>query len=59
MLRTCPSHGVDECNILHTFYNDLNYMFSWLDSVAGGAFVTKTANKDKAILKSMVQNHNQ
>jgi hypothetical protein len=27
MLRTCPSHGVDEWTILHSFYNDLNCMF--------------------------------
>jgi hypothetical protein len=36
MLRTCPSHGVDEWTVLHSLYNGLNYMFgSLLDSAMG------------------------
>jgi hypothetical protein len=39
MLRACPSHGVNEWTVLHSFYNGLNYMSrSMLDSTAGGAF---------------------
>ena len=42
MLRTCPSHGVNEWTILHSFYNGLNYMSrNVLDSAAGGAFMGK------------------
>jgi hypothetical protein len=59
MLRTCPSHGVDEWNILHSFNNGLSYMSrSLLDSAAGGAFMTKTISA-KAILENMLQNHRQ
>jgi hypothetical protein len=55
MLRTCPSHGVNEWMILHSFYNGLNYMSrSMLDSAAGGAFMTKTVNEAKAILENML-----
>ena len=51
MLRTCPSHGVNEWTILHSFYNGLNYMsMSILDSAAGGAFMSKTISEAKAIL---------
>ena len=42
MLRTFPSHGVNEWTILHSFYNGLNYMSrNILDSAAGGAFMEK------------------
>ena len=60
MLRTCPSHGVNEWTILHSFYNGLNYMSrSMLDSAADGAFMTKTVSEAKAILESMLQNYGQ
>jgi hypothetical protein len=60
MLRTCPSHGVNEWTVLHSFYNGLNYMSrSMLDSAAGGAFMTKTVNEAKAILENMLQNFSQ
>jgi hypothetical protein len=56
MLRTFPSHGVNEWTILHSFYNGLNYMSrSILDSAAGGGFMTKTVNEAKAILEKMLQ----
>jgi hypothetical protein len=43
IMLTFPSHGVNESMILHSFYNGLNCMSrSMLDSVAGGAFMTKT-----------------
>jgi hypothetical protein len=43
MLRTFPSHGVNEWTILHSFYNGLNYMsINILDSAAGGAFMSKS-----------------
>ena len=59
MLRTCPSHGVNEWTILHSFYNGLNYMpRSMLDSAAGGAFMT-TVSEAKAILENMLQNFSQ
>jgi hypothetical protein len=52
MLRTCPSYGVNEWTVLHSFYNGLNYMSrSMLDSAAGGAFMTKTVSEAKAILE--------
>jgi hypothetical protein len=51
MQHTCPSHGVNEWMVLHSFYNGLNYMSrSMLDSPAGGAFMTK---------KNMLQNFSQ
>jgi hypothetical protein len=60
MLRSCPSHGVNEWTILHSFYNGLNYMSrSMLDSAAGGAFMTKTVNEAKTILGNILQNFNQ
>ena len=60
MLRTCPSHGVNEWTILHSFYNGLNYMSrSMLDSAAGGAFMSKTIIEAKAILENMLLNHSQ
>ena len=60
MLRTCPSHGVNEWTVLHSFYNGLNYMSrSILDSAAGGAFMTKTVSEAKAILENMLQNFSQ
>jgi hypothetical protein len=60
MLTTCPSHGVDEWTILHSFYNGLNYMSrSLLDSAEGGAFMTKTVSEAKVILENMLQNYSQ
>jgi hypothetical protein len=60
MLRTCPSHGVNEWTVLHSFYNGLNYMSrSMLDSAMGGAFMTTTVDKAKAILENMLQNFSQ
>ena len=60
MLRTCPSHGVNEWTVLHSFYNGLNYMSrSMLDSAVGGAFMTKTISEAKAILENMLQNYSQ
>jgi hypothetical protein len=60
MLRTCPSHGVNEWTILHSFYNGLNYMSrNILDSNAGGAFMSKTIIESKAILESNLQNYSQ
>ena len=60
MLRSCPSHGVNEWTILHSFYNGLNIMSrSILDSAAGGAFMSKTVVEAKAILESMLNNHSQ
>jgi hypothetical protein len=60
MLRTCPSNGVNEWTVLHFFYNGLNYMSkSTLDSVVGGAFMTKTVKEAKAILENMLQNFSQ
>jgi hypothetical protein len=57
MLRTFPSHGVNEWTVLHSFYNCLNYMSrSMLGSTAGGAFMTKTVTQAKAILENMLQN---
>ena len=53
MLRTCPSHGVNEWTILHSFYNGLNYMSrNILDSAAGGAFMGKTILEAKNIITS-------
>jgi hypothetical protein len=52
MLRTCPSYGVNEWTILHSFYNGLNYISrSMLDSAAGGTFMTKNVSVAKAILE--------
>ena len=60
MLRACPSHGVNEWTILHSFYNGLNIMSrSILDSAAGGAFMSKTVLEAKTILESMLNNHSQ
>lgn len=60
MLRTCPSHGVNEWTILHSFYNGLNYMSrNILDSAAGGAFMSKTVGEAKSILESILQNYSQ
>jgi len=60
MLRTCPSHGVNEWTILHSFYNGLNYMSrNILDSAAGGAFMSKTIVESKNILESILQNYSQ
>jgi hypothetical protein len=60
MLRTCPSHGVNEWTILHSFYNGLNYMSrNILNSAAGGAFMGKTIVEVMAILESILQNYNQ
>jgi hypothetical protein len=60
MLRTCPSHGVNEWTILHSFYNGLNYMSrNILDSGGGGAFMGKTIIEAKAILESILQNYSQ
>ena len=60
MLRTCPSHGVNEWTILHSFYNGLNYMSrNILDSTAGGAFMGKTIVEAKNILESILQNYSQ
>jgi hypothetical protein len=60
MIRTCPSHGVNEWKVLHSFYNGLNYMsMIMLDSPAGGAFMTKTVSEAKAILENMLQNFRQ
>jgi hypothetical protein len=53
MLRTSLSHGVNEWTILHSFYNDLNFMsMSMLDSAAGGAFMTKKIFEAKQFLKT-------
>jgi hypothetical protein len=50
MLRTCPSHGVNEWTVLHSFYNGLNYTSrNMLDSTGGGAFMIKTVSEAKAI----------
>jgi hypothetical protein len=58
MLRTCPSHGVNEWAILLSFYNGLNIMSrSMIDSAAGGAFMGKTVPEAKAILESMLHIH--
>jgi hypothetical protein len=60
MLRTCPSHGVNECTNLHSFYNGLNYISrNILDSAAGGAFMGKTIVEANAILESIFQNYSQ
>jgi hypothetical protein len=60
MLRTCTSHGVNEWDILHSFYNGLNYMSrNILDSAAGGAFMGKTIVEAKAILESILKNYSQ
>ena len=60
MLRTCPSHGVNEWTILHSFYNFLNYMSrNILDSSAGGAFMSKTIIEAQYILESILQNYSQ
>jgi hypothetical protein len=53
MLRTCPSHGVNEWAILHSLYNGLNLLsISMQDSAAGGAFTTKTIFEAKQFLKT-------
>lgn len=55
ILRTCPSHGVNDWTILHSFYNGLNYMSrNILDSAAGGAFMSKPTVKAKNILESIL-----
>jgi hypothetical protein len=55
MLRACPSHGVNEWTILHSFYNVLNYMsWSMPDSAAGGAFMTKAVSEAKEIHENML-----
>ena len=60
MLRTCPSHGVNEWTLLHSFYNGLNYMSrNILDSAAGGDFMSKTIVESKNILESILQNYSQ
>src|SRR5664279_537137 len=60
MLRTCPSHGVNEWTILYSFYNGLNYMSrNILDSAVGGAFMGKTIVEAKNILESILQNYSQ
>jgi hypothetical protein len=60
ILRTCPSHGVNELIVLHSFYNGLNYMSRcMLDSAVGGAFMTKIVSEAKAILENMLQNFSQ
>jgi hypothetical protein len=60
MIRTFPSHGVNEWTILYSFYNGLNYMSrNILDSAAGGAFMSKTIAEAKAILESILQNYSQ
>jgi hypothetical protein len=60
MLKTFPSHGMDEWNMLLFFYNGLNYMLrSLLDSTTGGAFMTNTVSEAKPILENMLQNHSQ
>jgi hypothetical protein len=60
ILRTCPSHGVIEWKVLHSFYNCINYMSrSMLDSAARGAFMTKTVTEAKAILEIILQNFSQ
>jgi hypothetical protein len=59
MLRTCPSHGVNEWTILHSFYNGLNYMSRNILDLAGGvAFMGKTIVEAKAI-ESILQNYSQ
>jgi hypothetical protein len=61
MLRAYLSHGVDEWTLLYPFYNDLNFISrSLFDHFAvGGAFMTKTMSKAKAMLENMLQNHSQ
>jgi hypothetical protein len=60
VLRTFPSHGVNELTILHSFYKGLNYMSrSKLDSTVGGASMTKSVTKAKAILENILQNFSQ
>jgi hypothetical protein len=60
MLRTCPSHGVIEWFVLHSFYNGINYISrSMLDSAAGRALMNKTVTKAKTILENMLQNFSQ
>jgi hypothetical protein len=59
MLRTCPSHGVNEWTILHSFYNSLNYMSRNILDSAAGAFMSKTIVEAKAILESILQNYSQ
>jgi hypothetical protein len=52
MLHTCPSHGVNEWMVLHSFYNGVYYMSrSMLDSASGGAFMTKIVNGPRQFLK--------
>jgi hypothetical protein len=51
MLRTCPSHGVNEWIVLHSFCYGLNCISSsMLDSAAGGAFMTNTISEANTIL---------
>jgi hypothetical protein len=57
MLRTFPSHGVNEWTVLHSFYNGLNYMCrSMLGFATRGALMTKTVAEAKGILENMLQN---
>jgi hypothetical protein len=60
MLRTCPSHGVNEWTVMHSFYNGLNYISRrMLHFAAGRAFMTKIIIEARAILETMLQNVSQ
>ena len=42
MLRIFPHHGLEECMIIHTFYNGLLYNIRLtIDAAAGGALMDK------------------
>jgi hypothetical protein len=57
-MRNCPNHEMEECLILHLFYNALNSMSkSMLDTAAGGTFMGKEIDVGTKLLNGMQVNH--
>jgi hypothetical protein len=57
-IRNCLSHGMEECLILHMFYNGLNHMSkTMLDTAAGGTIMGKPIGDVKKLLDDMQENH--
>ena len=56
-ILACPHHGMEKWLILQNFYNGLTTMSKGhIDAAAGGAFLSLTVEKAKALIEKMIEN---
>lgn len=60
MIRLCPHHELEQCLIIHTFYNGLLYnTIMTIDASVGGALINKPFDEAYQLIKDMAHNYYQ